>query len=79
MGANRLKGKGAYNSNYGMFGPNAQYEADTYAETATATWVEPTTAPGAITRRLTDPLLRALGVEQHFDRALRDPAPEQAE
>ncbi|MFD8026777.1 helix-turn-helix domain-containing protein [Streptomyces lavendulae] len=79
VGANRLKGKGAYNSNYGMFGPNAQYDADIYAETTTATWAELTTTPGAITRRLTGSLLRALGVEQHFDKALSDPAPEQSE
>lgn len=79
VGANRLKGMGAYNSNHGMFGPNAQYDADIYAETTTATWAELTATPGAITRRLTGPLLRALGVEQHFDKTLRDPGPEQPE
>ncbi|MEU3670930.1 AlbA family DNA-binding domain-containing protein [Streptomyces virginiae] len=80
VGATRLKGRRAYVANSGFgFGPTARYDEDTYTETTTITWAELTTRPGAITLRLIGPLLRALGVEQHFKKPLTDPAPEQTE
>ncbi|MEV0581139.1 ATP-binding protein [Streptomyces sp. NPDC050392] len=81
VGATRLKGRRAHvsgGSDFG-FGPTARYDEDTYTETTTITWAELTATPGAIALRLTGPLLRALGVEQHFQKALSDPAPDQTE
>ncbi|MDK9499292.1 hypothetical protein QEZ40_004712 [Streptomyces katrae] len=81
VGATRLKGRRAHvsgGSDFG-FGPTARYDEDTYTETTTITWAELTATPGAIALRLTGPLLRALGVEQHFQKALSDPAQDQTE
>jgi hypothetical protein len=57
------------------FGNPARYDEDTYTETTAATWAELTQAPGAVTRRLAGPLLRALATEDRYAAALGDQTP----
>lgn len=57
------------------FGNPARYDEDTYTETTAVTWAELTQAPGAVTRRLAGPLLRALATEDRYAAALDDQTP----
>jgi hypothetical protein len=54
------------------FSPEAALEVDNYAESTGATYAELTTAPGALTRRLVGPLLRALATEDRYTEILSD-------
>lgn len=49
------------------------YDRHTYTAATAATWAELNQTPGAITRRLIGPLLRALGTESRYPAALTDP------
>lgn len=76
FGATGLKGRRAHGSdraNY--FPPEAAIEVDNYAESTSTTWAELTTAPGAITRRLIGPLLRALATEERYVDILNNQTP----
>jgi hypothetical protein len=72
LGATGLKGlRPAPSRN--NWGDGPPHDRETY--TAAATRAELDQAPGAITRRLLGPLLRALAVESHYGSALTDPEP----
>ncbi|MFI5867433.1 helix-turn-helix domain-containing protein [Streptomyces sp. NPDC051546] len=71
VGANRLRGRRRWNSS-GTFPSNHRYSADTYEESTGATLAELSDAPGTVTRRLLGPLLRSLGSEEVFTKALTD-------
>ncbi|MGX1095722.1 hypothetical protein RKD47_006403 [Streptomyces albogriseolus] len=71
VGANRLRGRRRY-SGQSYFPSNYRYSADTYEECTGATLAELRDAPGAVTRRLLGPLLRSLGSEELFTKALTD-------
>ncbi|WP_216589220.1 AlbA family DNA-binding domain-containing protein [Streptomyces brasiliscabiei] len=74
FGATRLRGRRPYSGRRNQYGfaSTTRYSQDTYQDTTGTTWAELDTAPGAITRRLIGPLLRGLGAEHHFDKALDD-------
>ncbi|MFI6039239.1 helix-turn-helix domain-containing protein [Streptomyces sp. NPDC051315] len=71
VGANRLRGRRRY-SGQSYFPSNYRYSADTYEECTGATLAELRDAPGTVTRRLLGPLLRSLGSEELFTKALTD-------
>ncbi|MFJ9127819.1 helix-turn-helix domain-containing protein [Streptomyces sp. NPDC102340] len=71
VGANRLRGRRRY-TEQALFPTNHRYSADTYEESTGATLAELQDAPGAVTRRLLGPLLRSLGSEELFTKALTD-------
>lgn len=71
VGANRLRGRRRY-SGQSYFPSNYRYSADTYEECTGATLAKLRDAPGAVTRRLLGPLLRSLGSEELFTKALTD-------
>ncbi len=71
VGATRLRGRRRY-SGQSRFPSNHKYSADTYEETTGVTLAELNDAPGAVTRRLLGPLLRSLGSEEEFAKALND-------
>ncbi|MGW1929965.1 AlbA family DNA-binding domain-containing protein [Streptomyces sp. NPDC001919] len=69
VGANRLRGRRRYTGE-SLFASNHLYSDDTYEESTGATLAELRDAPGAVTRRLLGPLLRSLGSEEVFAKAL---------
>ncbi|MFJ6384740.1 helix-turn-helix domain-containing protein [Kitasatospora sp. NPDC092039] len=71
VGANRLRGRRRY-TGQSMFSSDHRYSADTYEESTGATLAELRDAPGTVTRRLLGPLLRSLGSEETFAKALTD-------
>ncbi|MFF0249971.1 AlbA family DNA-binding domain-containing protein [Streptosporangium sandarakinum] len=72
VGATGLNGLRAHTNSGIGFGPRARYDEDTYTRTTGITWAELNSASGAVTNRLTGPLLRALGVESFYEKALAD-------
>jgi hypothetical protein len=73
FGATGLKGMRAHGIDRDhYFPPEAALEVDQYAESTGATYAELTTAPGALTRRLVGPLLRALATEDRYTEILGD-------
>jgi hypothetical protein len=73
FGATGLKGMRAHGIDRDRyFSPEAALEVDDYAESTGATYAELTTAPGALTRRLVGPLLRALATEDRYTEILND-------
>lgn len=77
LGATRLRGRRPYSGqqNWGGFSSTTRYDQDAYQEATGTTWAELNDAPGAITRRLVGPFLRALASEERFADALADPEP----
>ncbi|MEV8639301.1 ATP-binding protein [Streptosporangium sp. NPDC051023] len=73
IGATGLNGLRAYTNNGIGFGPRARSDEDTYTRTTGVTWAELNSTSGAVTHRLAGPLLRALGVESFYEKALADP------
>ncbi|MER5353468.1 ATP-binding protein [Kitasatospora sp. NPDC002551] len=71
VGANRLRGRRRHAEQWG-FSSNDRYSEDTYEESTGATLAELRDAPGAVTGRLLGPLLRSLGSEDTFAKALTD-------
>lgn len=55
------------------WGDGPPYDRDTYTAATATTWAELNQTPGAITRRLIGPLLRALDTESYYSLALTDP------
>ncbi|QKW36246.1 ATP-binding protein [Actinomadura sp. NAK00032] len=75
LGATGLRGlRAAPGRN--SWGDGPPYDRDTYSVSTATTWAELNQSPGAITRRLTGPLLRALGTESSYSSALTDPEPD---
>lgn len=73
FGATGLKGMRAHGIDRDRyFSPEAALEVDDCAESTGATYAELTTAPGALTRRLVGPLLRALATEDRYVEILND-------
>jgi hypothetical protein len=74
VGATRLQGRHRYESRekWGAFGVTARYSQDTYRQATGATWADLNSAPGAVTGRLLGSLLRSLGSQEVFDKALAD-------
>lgn len=70
VGANRLRGRRRHTGSH--FPSDHKYSADTYEESTGATLAELRDAPGTVTRRLLGPLLRSLGSEALFAKALTD-------
>jgi hypothetical protein len=76
FGATGLKGMRAHGVDRDKyFSPDAAIEVDNYAQSTTATYAELTTAPGAPTRRLVGPLLRALATEERYATIFADQTP----
>lgn len=72
LGATGLKGlRPAPSPN--SWGDGPPYDRDTYRATTAATRAELNQAPGAITRRLVGPFLRALETEGYYSEVLSDP------
>jgi hypothetical protein len=74
LAATRLRGLRAYNTTTG-FATTARYDVDDCLQTTSVSWSELNRAPGAVTRRLVGPLLRALATEERYAAILADPAP----
>lgn len=73
VGATRLQGRRRYAGEAWAFaGMSARYTQDTYKQATGATWADLNAAPGAITGRLLGPLLRSLGSQDAFTKALSD-------
>ncbi|MFF5264589.1 helix-turn-helix domain-containing protein [Actinomadura viridis] len=75
LGATGLQGLRVAPSRHN-WGDNPTYDRETYTATTATTWAELDQTPGAITRRLVGPLLRALGTESHYHTALTAPEPD---
>lgn len=72
MRANRLRGRRRY-TQASFFASNHPYSDDTYQESTGASQAELRGAHGSVTRRLWDhPLLRSLGSEEVFAKAVND-------
>lgn len=73
FGATGLKGLRAHGIDRDhLFPPDAALEVDDYAESTGATHAELAAAPGALTRRLVGPLLRALATEDRYAETFAD-------
>ncbi|MFD0509304.1 hypothetical protein ACFQ0G_53350 [Streptomyces chiangmaiensis] len=73
VGATRLQGRRRYAAEaWVLTGTPARYTQDTYKQAAGATWADLNATPGAITARLLGPLLRSLGSQEIFAKALSD-------
>jgi hypothetical protein len=73
VGATRLQGRRRYADEARPFaGMSARYTQATYKQATGATWADLNAAPGAITGRLLGPLLRSLGSQDVFAKALSD-------
>jgi hypothetical protein len=72
LGATGLRGLRAV-PRPNSWGDGPPYDRDTYRATTAATWAELNQAPGAITRRLVGPFLRALETEGYYSKVLSDP------
>ncbi|MFD0287674.1 AlbA family DNA-binding domain-containing protein [Streptomyces lutosisoli] len=72
VGATRLQGRRRYAGGEAraFAGLSARYTQDTYQQATGATWADLNTTPGAITGRLLGPLLRSLGSQDVFTKAL---------
>lgn len=71
IGANRLRSRRRF-TQPSIFSSNHRYSADSYEESTGATLAELRDTPGTVTRRLLGPLLRSLGSEEAFSKALTD-------
>ncbi|MFG2895506.1 helix-turn-helix domain-containing protein [Streptomyces zaomyceticus] len=69
VGANRLRGRRRH-TGQSLLASNHLYSDDTYEESTGATLAELRDAPGTVTSRLLGPLLRSLGSEEVFAKAL---------
>lgn len=73
VGATRLQGRRRYAGEAWAFsGMSARYTQDTYKQATGATWADLNAAPGAIASRLLGSLLRSLGSQDVFAKALSD-------
>ncbi len=73
VGATRLQGRRRYAGEAWVFsGQSARYIQDTYEQATGATWADLNAIPGTITSRLLGPLLRSLGSQDLFTKALSD-------
>jgi hypothetical protein len=73
VGATRLQGRRRYAGEAWAFaGMSARYTQDTYKQATGATWADLSAAPGAIAGRLLGSLLRSLGSQDVFAKALSD-------
>lgn len=73
VGATRLQGRRRNAGEAWAFaGVSARYTQDTYRQATGATWADLNAGPGAITGRLLGPLLRSLGSQDVFTKALSD-------
>lgn len=77
VGATRLRGRRPIQqqNTRPLDGPTARYDQDTYEEATLATWAEITSTPGAVTARLTGPLLRSLDTHHRYTALLQDAPP----
>lgn len=71
VGVTRLQGRRRYSREWAFSGSFA-YSQDTYEQANGATWADLDSAPGAIANRLLGPLLRSLGSQDLFAKALSD-------
>ncbi|MBL1086738.1 ATP-binding protein [Streptomyces actinomycinicus] len=74
VGATRLQGRRRYTGGgpRGFSSLSASYTRDTYTQATGATWADLNATPGAITARLLGSLLRSLGSQDLFAKALSD-------
>lgn len=71
VGATRLQGRRRYSGEWAFSGSSA-YSQDTYKQATGATWADLNATPGAITSWLLGSLLRSLGSQDLFTKALSD-------
>ncbi|MGW0647281.1 AlbA family DNA-binding domain-containing protein [Streptomyces umbrinus] len=74
VGATRLRGRHRYESHetWGAHGLTARYTEDTYRRATGASWADLNSAPGMTTERLLGALLRSLGSQDVYTKALAD-------